>query len=72
MGIAVEWFFETANPGFHGKVLEHPEVNSSSGGRDGSLAQMEAYIVESWNRQFPDDPKGLPDFEFTMSAEPWW
>jgi hypothetical protein len=43
-------------------VQEDPEVNATGG----SVDECKNYIVESWNRQNPDDQRVLADFEFVQ------
>ncbi|MFE9748444.1 hypothetical protein ACFYOT_26355 [Saccharothrix saharensis] len=48
-------------------VADHPEVNATHI----SEALVHGLILESWNRNFPDDPKTAEDFEYVTPPEGW-
>jgi hypothetical protein len=64
--LVVHWWYDSEFARWNGSVNTAPEVNAT--GR--SLQQMKDYIEESWNRQFPDDPKTVDDFEFIEVSPP--
>jgi hypothetical protein len=67
--VEVETYQDPEFGNWAGAVVGHPEMNGSGE----TEAQMRGYIVVAWNRDNPDDPKSLEDFNFTQLDErPEW
>jgi hypothetical protein len=67
------WVDKTIWPGHEitrGQCPDHPVVDVSSPD-DVDQAQLRAYVLESWNRNYPDDTLTENDFQYVDRPEGW-
>lgn len=50
-------------------VPDRPEVNAN--GPVARTDEIHQWICDSWNRQYPGEPKAFADFEFVDKPEGW-
>lgn len=67
------WNYPYVGP--YGPVTMHemvcpdtPEINANA---MGGFDECVGFIVGSWNRHFPDNPKSADDFQFVAPPEGW-
>jgi hypothetical protein len=67
----VETWYDEAEMGWNGRVQDRPEINASALDQLGGQPAMRNYIVEAWNREFPDELKTIKDFAWERTDARW-